>query len=790
MRTTYLWRGSQIAVAAYATIALAGCMGSVSGPTGGGPGGDPGVLHGSRVAPSGSSMDAMPVDPHEVLVRFVDGVLVDGNPPSDFLAEHLLGVRRCSAGFDACGLRFEGMRSLTDVILELRGDPRVETASAMVLAEAATTVADLSSLQWNLDALEARGLTSPADGDLADTVVALLDTGVLPVTGLAGVPLVDPYDFVNDDTDASDDHFHGTHLAGVISDATPGVGTDAVTAGLAIMPVKVLDASALGNELDLADGIVWAVDHGATVINMSLAFPAGFYPSKTLQDAVGYAQSNGVIMVAAAGNGGLDTVVYPAAFRAVIAVGASKVDPAAVPGGTDWSWLDAGGLVAAPYSNTGGMLDILAPGGVLNEDLNGDGYADGILAETFAPGNPSMPGYWILAGTSQAAAHVSSLAAHMLANCPTLTPDQLRAWLTEDAVRDGGVLFDPARGFGFLQGDEALANSFSSPGLPEVLDYYAGVMVTLHDASGGDIEAHATVQVLDANMNLAAGVTVVGSWIGATTGTTTGVTDAMGSVSFSSVPLVAGGCAAGFQVETIIPDTQHAVHPRGFTGIELDSLNTLQANATLVGTTPTIVAYPTLLLPGIRSTVTLANFGPDLTTPPTSVAVDAGCYAANFPDNAANAVLADGQLVGTSPTIFDPATAFPFPVSGPAVTFPGIALRVLTFDPSMSRNPLVVDGNASGSPSGAMRSSVQAALDAWFSFWRDGGSVPTKPGTNLLSTAQWDEAGALVGGYLTYVAGDQDESVDELADVVSVTAVALPTGSTATSAYVGAVPAP
>jgi hypothetical protein len=791
MRTTYFWRSSRVAVATYATLALAGCMGSVGGPgAGGGTGGDP-TLHASRATPAGSTTDAMPVEEHEVLVRFAGGVLVDGAPPADFLGTHLLGVRRCSANFDACGLRFDGSRSLTDVLFELRADPRVASASPMILAEAATAAgADLSALQWNLDALETRDATSPADGNLGETVVALLDTGVLPVAGLAGVPLVDPYDFVNDDTDASDDHFHGTHLAGVISDATPGVGTDAVSPGLAIMPVKVLDATALGNELDLADGIAWAVDHGATVINMSLAFPAGFYPSKLLQEAVGYATKNGVIMVAAAGNGGRDGVVYPAAFRDVIAVGASKVDPTAVPGGaTGWDWLDAGGLVAAPYSNTGGMLDVLAPGGVLNEDLNGDGYADGILAETFAPGNPSAPGFWILAGTSHAAAHVSSLAARMLANCPTLTADQLRAWLAEDAVRDGD-LFDPTRGFGFLRGGEALSNSFNSSSVPSVKDFYAGVMVTLHDAPGGGIEAHARVEVLKWNFHKAPIVTVVGSWIGAATGTVTGETDSSGLISFTSSPLVAGGCAAGFQVEAIIQGAARAIHPRGFTNIELDSLNLLQANATLIGDTPAIVVFPTLFLPGIRSTITLANYGPDLATPPTSVAVDEGCYASNFPMDAANALMASGQLVGDTPAIFDPATAFPFPVTAPAITFPNVAVRALTFHPGLGTNPLKVDLDAAYGPSGAMRASVQIALDRWFDYWVAGGSIPTKPGGNRLTDAQWAEAGNLVGGYLTFLAGDQDESVDNLADVVSVTAVALPTGTTATSAFVGAVEAP
>ncbi|HEV8321891.1 MAG TPA: S8 family serine peptidase [Myxococcota bacterium] len=804
-RAPVLW-----AVGLSTALALAGCDGGMGGgghirgtrlPGDDGVGGkasaDP-----HRIAGSGTGLSALPMRDGEVLVTFAMDVTLDdaGAPPADFLSSYALAVRRCSDALQSCALTFDAStRSILDVLVALRADPRVAHAGPAYLAEAASAApADLSALQWNLYALDVDNVTTPADGDLPETIVALLDTGVSSVPGLAGVPIVAPHNFVTTDpameSDASDDHFHGTHLAGVITDAAAG-GTAGVSPGLALMPVKVLDAFASGTELDLADGIVWAVDHGATVINMSLAFPPGFYPSKALQNAVAYAAKEGVIMVAAAGNAGLDMVQYPAAFRPVIAVGASKVDPASVPtGGGDWAaFLGVDDLGLASYSNHGGMLDIVAPGGVLNEDLNGDGVVDGILAQTIVPGDPSSYGFYILAGTSHASAHMSSLVARMLANHPGLTTDEVRRWLSDGAEHYGHDVFDTTVGFGYADGAASLDLAATRNHVPRVRDYYAGVMVTLHDATGGGLEAHATIQVLKSDMRKAGHAVVIGSWIGAATGTVVGTTDHTGLVNFTSPLLIPGGCAAGFQVEAIITaGGNRAVHPRGFLAIDLDSLNLLQANASLIGGTPTIVAFPNLFIPGIRSTVTLVNFGPDLTTPPTAVAIEAACFASNFPTDSSNVLnVASGELIGGTPTIFDPAFSFPAsPLALPLPITPGVGLRIVTFDPALGANPLRVDMELVGSATSALRSNVQTALDRWWRYYNDGGDVPTKPPGSNLSDTQWNDLGNLVGGYVGFLAGDQDESVDNMADVVGVTAVALPTGSTATSAYVGAVPLP
>ncbi len=304
------------------------------------------------------------------------------------------GALAVPAGTDAAGF--------AEALLD---DDRVGDASLAAL----TSATSLSALQWHLDAIDA----PEADGaDLSGVVVAVLDTGVAyedfvdddgttyaRAATLADTPFTAPYDFVNDDAHPNDDHQHGTHIASIIASRgeLPGVAP-----GATIMPVKVLDENEQGNELDLAEGIYWALDHGADVINLSLAMRPGVVPSPALLDALEAAWAAGVVVVAAAGNDGADLVSWPAAAPTVIAVGAGRL-------GED------GSVEPADYGNTGTALDVVAPGGDLSADVNGDGVPDGILAEAPNPGDPGTTAAWLMAGTSQAAAVASGAAARLVA---------------------------------------------------------------------------------------------------------------------------------------------------------------------------------------------------------------------------------------------------------------------------------------------------------------------------------------------------------------------------------------
>ncbi len=150
--------------------------------------------------------------------------------------------------------------------------------------------------------------------------IAVVDTGIdnshpdLP-------PVADQWDFVNNDGIAEDDNGHGTHVAGTIGALTNnGVGVAGMNWQVQLLAAKVLDASGSGTYAQVADGIVWAADHGAKVINLSLGGSIG---STTLRNAVDYAWNKGAVLACAAGNSGSSAKTYPAAYTNCIAVAAT-----------------------------------------------------------------------------------------------------------------------------------------------------------------------------------------------------------------------------------------------------------------------------------------------------------------------------------------------------------------------------------------------------------------------------------------------------------------------------------
>lgn len=209
------------------------------------------------------------------------------------------------------------------VLATLAASPAVEYAESDVLLQILDTVPNDSrwSEQWG-----ARKVAAPRAWDTArgsgSVVVAVLDTGVeLGHPDLRGAAWVPGYDFVNGDSDPADDQGHGTAVAGVAAATTNnGVGVAGICWTCSLMAVKVLDANGSGSTSTIARGIVWATDHGADVINLSLGGPGS---TQTLADAVAYAASKGVTLVAAAGNNGTSSPFYPAAYSAVISVGAT-----------------------------------------------------------------------------------------------------------------------------------------------------------------------------------------------------------------------------------------------------------------------------------------------------------------------------------------------------------------------------------------------------------------------------------------------------------------------------------
>ena len=193
--------------------------------------------------------------------------------------------------------------------------------------------------QVHVNASKAWDLTRGAP----QVVIAVLDTGVDSSQPDLQGSFVAGYDFVNNDADPSDDHGHGTQAAGVaVARGNNLLGVASYCWSCSLMGVKVLDSTGSGSMATVAQGITWAVDHGARVISMSLAGSAGY---STLQSAVQYAHNRGAVLVAAAGNYASSAPMYPAAYPQVLGVAGSNPDDTLNVNSDYGSWVK----IAAPW---------------------------------------------------------------------------------------------------------------------------------------------------------------------------------------------------------------------------------------------------------------------------------------------------------------------------------------------------------------------------------------------------------------------------------------------------------
>jgi subtilisin family serine protease len=290
-----------------------------------------------------------------------------------------------------------------EAIDSLEDSPAIEYVEREVVLEATATVPNdtLWQEQWGPRRVRAPRAWDATRGS-SSVVVAVVDTGVAyGHPDLQGL-FVPGYDFVNNDADPRDDQGHGTAVAGVIAARTQNhEGQAGMCWKCSVMPVKVLDRNGTGPTSTIAAGIVWAVNHGARVINLSLG---GAGTTQALQDAVLFAASQGVVVVAAAGNSGSSTKFYPAAYADALSVAATTSSDNLY----DWSnrglhWVQ----VAAPGCN-------VAP-------VRGGGYGD-------------------FCGTSSATPIVSGIAALALSLDPGLGKNSLEQALRRTARHGiGGV---------------------------------------------------------------------------------------------------------------------------------------------------------------------------------------------------------------------------------------------------------------------------------------------------------------------------------------------------------------
>ncbi|TFH05189.1 MAG: PKD domain-containing protein [Methanosarcina sp.] len=395
--------------------------------------------------------------PGEILVKFNPGVSEE--KIKNINAGHGTQVTYTSpyAGFKI--LKIPKTKTVEEMTEIYSKNPNVEYAVPNALMCAFMTPTDpYYKYQWNFKN-GAGGINLEPAWDISSgegVIVAVLDTGVayenygpyIVAPDLANTYFVQGKDFVNSDDHANDDNGHGTHVTGTIAQRTNnGIGVAGVAYNCKIMPVKVLNNEGSGNLDDLTDGIYFATDNGADVISMSLGFPPEVYPGVVLDNALEYAYQKGVIVVAAAGNDGTGTVSYPAAYENCIAVGATRYDGN-----------------RAYYSNYGYALGVMAPGGDMTVDQNGDGHKDGILQNTFNPTtkDPADFSYWFFQGTSMATPHVSGVAALLISEGAN-GPDEVRAAIQDTATDLGTSGWDNYYGYGLVNATAALEYITSTP---------------------------------------------------------------------------------------------------------------------------------------------------------------------------------------------------------------------------------------------------------------------------------------------------------------------------------------
>lgn len=249
-------------------------------------------------------------------------------------------------------------------------------------------------------------------------LIGIVDSGVDITHPDLKAKIVDTYNGADNNKDVKDVVGHGTHVAGIAAALTNnGIGVAGVAPDCGILAVKVSSGeSSNPSTAGIANGVVWAADHGASVINLSLGSRV---ESKAITDAVKYAMSKNILVIAAAGNDGQRVMSYPAAVQGVVAVASTDAADA-----------------RSRFSNFGPWISVAAPG-------------SNILS-TF-PYNTNLIGqkeYGSISGTSMAAPFVTGLAALIRSKYPTM-PQVMVKQVLESSVDDKGAPgFDEEFGHG------------------------------------------------------------------------------------------------------------------------------------------------------------------------------------------------------------------------------------------------------------------------------------------------------------------------------------------------------
>ncbi|MEJ7633740.1 S8 family serine peptidase [Aeromicrobium sp.] len=362
------------------------------------------------------------------LLATADRILASATPGSPL---KVVTTTRTSGAPKITSVVAASRSSALDLILEGLSKPStigVDLAHSVTIDATNDT---LRSSQWALNRFRAESVWQTSTG--RGVLVAVVDTGVSASHPDLSGRVLRGRDFVGASSSGKDYNGHGTHVAGVIAAiANNGRGIAGLARSSRILPVRVLNSAGSGDSAGVARGIVWAVDNGAKVINLSLSSNRADSAGRA---AVAYAVSKNVVVVAAAGNDGCGLFgsprAYPAAYDGVLGVGA----------------IASNGSTAS-YSSCGTWVDVVAPG-------------SGIVSTMLARPHSSLgcrPNYCVLSGTSMASPHAAATAALEIARRGSrYNQATVRSLIRSTADDVGAAGYDTRTGTGVINPRRLLA---------------------------------------------------------------------------------------------------------------------------------------------------------------------------------------------------------------------------------------------------------------------------------------------------------------------------------------------
>ncbi|HVJ50608.1 S8 family serine peptidase [Desulfitobacterium sp.] len=450
-----LTRQSSSQVQDMRSVAEATSPGSVTGPLYGGESAPASTSMSTQVNPSLAAAEGQAQD----LVGRLVVKLSPGTSPEK-IAQSVQAELARTGPLQFITLTVEPSR-VNEVMAELKNQPSVLNVSLSQKVKLATSGVAPSitdsyySKQWGLTKTEV-----PQAWDLGATgkgiTVAVVDTGVDNKHPDLSDNLVSGYNAITGQTGlpvTQDNNGHGTHVSGIIAAELNGTGIVGVAYQAKIMPVKAMDSTGEGSDDIIADGIVWAADHGAKIINLSIGADT---QEEILKEAIQYANDRGCLIVAAGGNKekttNFKTITYPAADPQVLAVTATDEEDH-----------------LAPFSLTGPNAALAAPGTNIFSDYWQDGSD-----------------YATSDGTSMASPFVAGVAALVWSAHPDFAASQIRQALEDSAIDLGTPGRDSSFGYGRV--DAYWAVRFAAK--PETLTSSASV-----SWAGGTIQGGSTKTV-------------------------------------------------------------------------------------------------------------------------------------------------------------------------------------------------------------------------------------------------------------------------------------------------------